>query len=130
MSMSVDRYPQQILQQRHGVPVSTSDPLVQAAVAEVMAFFQPGGAGGGSLRIEESTAAGRSVRVIFDNRHIDVVFGGGWESGRFVYDSKAWALSDLVDGGYVESILTSRFGASADEVRPLLAEARSIVSAG
>jgi hypothetical protein len=130
MSMTVDRYPQQVLLQRHGVPVSASDPLVIGAADEVRSFFQPGGAGGGSLRESSTVVDGREIRVIRDNGHVDVVFGGGWESGRFVYDSVDWALSDLVDGGYVESIITSRFGASVDEVRPALAAARELVSVG
>lgn len=130
MSMTVDRYPQQVLLQRHGVPVSASDPLVIGAADEVRSFFQPGGAGGGSLRESSTVVDGRAIRVIRDNGHVDVVFGGGWESGRFVYDSVDWALSDLVDGGYVESIITSRFGATVDEVRPALAAARDLVAAG
>lgn len=130
MSMTVDRYPQQVLLQRHGVPVSASDPLVIGAADEVRSFFQPGGAGGGSLRESSTVVDGREIRVIRDNGHVDVVFGGGWESGRFVYDSVDWALSDLVDGGYVESIITSRFGATVDEVRPALAAARDLVAAG
>jgi hypothetical protein len=109
------------------VPVSVSDPLVQGAVEQVMTFFAPDGEGSGSLSVQESSSLGRSVKVIFDGSSIDVVFGGGWESGRFIYDSKEWALSDLVDEGYVEGILSSRFGADPSEIRPLLAEARSII---
>ena len=126
-SMTVAKYPQTILNERHGVPVDVSDPLVQSAVAEVMTFFAPDGEAEGSLEIEESSSLDRSVRVIFDGSSIDVVFGGGWESGKFIYDSKEWALSDLVDGGYVEGILSSRFGADPSEIRPLLAEARNLI---
>jgi len=129
ISMTVHRYPQRILFERHGVPVEVSDPLVQAAADEVRTFFDP--SAGGSLRIREAVVDGRTIRVLFSAGTIDVIFLGGWEDAAFYgYDSVGWALGDLVDGGYVERIITSRFGASVEQVRPALAAARELVSAG
>jgi len=130
MSMTVHRYPQRILEERHDVPTSVSGPLVDAAAEQVRTFFDPDGAGAGSLRIREASVDGRTIRVVFDGDDIDVIFLGGWEEGAFGYDSSAWALSDLVDGGYIESIITSRFGATSEEVRPALAAARGLIEAG
>lgn len=130
MSMTVDRFPQRLLRERHGVAEAVSDPVIADAVAQVRAFFASDGDGAGDLRVDEAFVDGRTVRVVFDTASIDVVFLGGWESGRFVYDSTARALGDLVDGGYIESIITSRFGATEAQVRPALAAARALVAGG
>ena len=127
--MTVHRYPQRILRERHGIPESVSDPLVQAAADEVRTYFSPDGEGAGSLEEVSADVGGREVRVIREAGSIQVAFGGGWEAGAFVYDSVDWALSDLVDGGYVESRIIEFFGATPDEVRPALAVARGLVAA-